>query len=148
MIYIHAENLGLKTDFADTVDINLATAEHFSWRFSLSTRDKTDDVSKVVVPMPEEMNTKLMENYFASEFYSNMGYPLRGLVKQDDSFVAWLQWEFYLAVEHITHHRKEHLVTLTYYAEFAEQVEAEYLDNIEKDILVLIDNQGFPKVDA
>ena len=148
MIYIHAENLGLKTDFADTVDINLATAEHFSWRFSLSTRDKTDDVSKVVVPMPEEMNTKLMENYFASEFYSNMGYPLRGLVKQDDSFVAWLQWEFYLAVEHITHHRKEHLVTLTYYAEFAEQVEAEYLDNIEKDILVLIDNQGFPKVEA
>ena len=148
MIYIHAENLGLKTDFADTVDINLATAEHFSWRFSLSTRDKTDDVSKVVVPMPDEMNTKLMENYFASEFYSNMGYPLRGLVKQDDSFVAWLQEEFHLAVEHITHHRKEHLVTLTYYAEFAEQVETEYLDNIEKDILVLIDKQGFPKVEA
>ena len=148
MIYIHAENLGLKTDFADTVDINLATAEHFSWKFSLSTRDKTDDVSKVVVSMPDEMNTKLMENYFASEFYSNMGYPLRGLVKQDDSFVSWLQEEFHLAVEHITHHRKEHLVTLTYYAEFAEQVEAEYLDDIEKDILVLINNQGFPKVDA
>lgn len=148
MIYIHAENLGLKTDFADTVDIDLATAERFSWRFSLSTRDKTDDVSKVVVPMPDEMNTKLMENYFASEFYSNMDYPLRGLVKQDDSFVAWLQEEFHLAVVHITHHRKEHLVTLTYYAEFAEQVETEYLDDIEKDILVLIDNQGFPKVKA
>ena len=148
MIYIHAENLGLKTDFADTVDINLATAEHFSWSFSLSTRDKTDDVSKVVVSMPDEMNTKLMENYFASEFYSNMGYPLRGLVKQDDSFVSWLQEEFHLAVVHITYHRKEHLVTLTYYAEFAEQVEAEYLDDIEKDILVLIDNQGFPKVEA
>ena len=148
MIYIHAENLGLKTDFVDTVDINLATAEHFSWKFSLSTRDKTDDVSKVVVPMPDEMNTKLMENYFASEFYSNMDYPLRGLVKEDTSFVSWLQEEFHLAVVHITHHRTEHLVTLTYYAEFAEQVETEYLDDIEKDILVLIDNQGFPKVKA
>lgn len=148
MIYIHAENLGLKIDFADTVDINLVTAEHFSWKFSLSTRDKTDDVSKVVIPMPDEMNTKLMENYFASEFYSNMDYPLRGLVKEDTSFVAWLKEEFYLAVEHITHHRKEHLVTWTHYAEFAEQVETGYLDDVEKDILVLIDKQGFPKVEA
>lgn len=148
MIYIHAENLGLKTDFADTVDINLATAEHFSWKFSLSTRDKTNYASKVVVPMSDEMNTKLMENYFASEFYSNMDYPLRGLVKEDTSFVPWLQEEFYLAVVHITHHRAEHLVTWTHYAEFAEQVESEYLDDIEKDILVLIDKQGFSKVEA
>lgn len=147
MIYIHAENLGLKTDFVNTPK-SLPTAEHCSWKFSLSTRDKTDDVSKVVVPMPDEMNTKLMENYFASEFYSNMDYPLRGLVKEDTSFVSWLQEEFYLAVVHITHHRTEHLVTLTYYAEFAEQIENEYLDNIEKDVLVLIDKQGFPKVDA
>lgn len=67
MIYIHAENLGLKSDLVNTLPLLDATAKDFSWSIRLSSHPISSDKDVTVVTMPVTMANALASWFFLKD---------------------------------------------------------------------------------
>jgi hypothetical protein len=151
VIYIHAENLGLKFGLVNNLPLTDATARDFSWGVYLSTEDTSSDKDVTVVEMPQDIALSLFWWYCNKEASDNLAYHLVDLLDNDamkDKVFKQLEW----SVDKLTADRNRKGfagVVLTTAAEMANEIE----DHIEyahaTELFALLDAKGFEKeVDA
>lgn len=63
MIYIHCENLGLKSHLVNTMPLEETSAKNYSWRIRLSSHPISSDKDVTVVTMPVPM-AKALADWF------------------------------------------------------------------------------------
>jgi hypothetical protein len=147
VIYIHAQNLGLREDYINTLNILDAKAEHFSWRFTLSTKDTSSDNDITVVEMPNDMALSLFWWFCNKEASDNLAYHLTDLLDNDamkDKVIKQLEW----SVDKLTADRNRKGfagVVLTTAAEMANEVEDQVEYAHEQSIFDLLDAIDFPR---
>ena len=147
MIYIHAENLGLKFGLVNNLPLLDATARDFSWGIYLSTKDTSSDKDVTVVEMPQDIALSLFWWYCNKEASDNLAYHLVDLLDNDamkDKVIKQLEW----SVDKLTADRNRKGfagVVLTTAAEMANECE----DHIEyahaTKLYALLDAKGFAK---
>jgi hypothetical protein len=147
MIYIHAENLGLKFGLVNFLHFADATAKDFSWGVCLSTEDTSSDKDTTVVEMPNDMALLLFWWYCNKEASDNLAYHLVDLLGNDAMKNKILkQLELSVAKLTVDRNRKGFAgVVLTTAAEMANKCE----DHIEyahaTELYALLDAKGFAK---
>jgi len=67
MIYIHAENLGLKSHLVNTMPLTEACAKNFNWSIRLSSNPTSPDKDVTVVTMPISMANALVSWFFLKD---------------------------------------------------------------------------------
>ena len=147
MIYIHAENLGLKFGLVNNLPLLDATARDFSWGIYLSTKDTSSDKDVTVVEMPQDIALSLFWWYCNKEASDNLAYHLVDLLDNDamkDKVIKQLEW----SVDKLTADRNRKGfagVVLTTAAEMANECEdhIEYAHAIK--LYALLDAKGFAK---
>ena len=147
MIYIHAENLGLKFGLVNNLPLTDATARDFSWRIRLSIEETSSDKDVTVVEMPQDMAISLFWWYMDKEASSHLSTHLFDLLDHDemkDKVIKQLEW----SVDKLTADRNRKGfagVVLTTAAEMANECE----DHIEyahaTELFALLDAKGFEK---
>ena len=147
MIYIHAENLGLKFGLVNFLHFADATAKDFSWGVYLSTKDTSSDKDVTVVEMPQDIALSLFWWYCNKEASDNLAYHLVDLLDNDamkDKVIKQLEW----SVDKLTADRNKKGfagVVLTMAAEMANECE----DHIEyahaTKLYAILDAKGFAK---
>lgn len=147
MIYIHAENLGLKFGLVNFLHFADATAKDFSWGVYLSTKDTSNDKDTTVVEMPNNMALSLFWWYCNKEASDNLAYHLTDLLDNEgmmNKVIKQLEW----SVDKLTADRNIKGfagVVLTTAAEMANECE----DHIEyahaTELYALLDAKGFAK---
>ena len=147
MIYIHAENLGLKFSLLNLMPLADATARDFSWRIRLSTEETSADKDTTVVEMSNNMALSLFWWYCNKEASDNLAYHLTDLLDNEgmmNKVIKQLEW----SVDKLTADRNIKGfagVVLTTAAEMANECE----DHIEyahaTELYALLDAKGFAK---
>lgn len=147
MIYIHAENLGLKFGLVNFLHFADATAKDFSWGVYLSTKDTSNDKDTTVVEMPNNMALSLFWWYMEKEAGRELSTHLFDLLDHDEMKSKILkQLELSVAKLTVDRNRKGFAgVVLTTAAEMANECE----DHIEyahaTELYALLDAKGFAK---
>ena len=137
MIYIHAQNLGLKSDLVNTLNILDAKAEHFSWLFKLSDKEEVKDQYTVAVQLPDELADNLIWGFIASNSTYILSTPL-GEMFDNDEFRKMFREQFELSV-------RTHLVNGQLYKDMARKIEQIHLDDHEQAIFDLLNQIDFPR---
>ena len=82
MIYIHCENLGLKSDLVNTLNILDATAKDFSWSIRLSSKPTSPDKDVTVVTMPISMANALASWFLLKDASPEVHHHLEHMLMQ------------------------------------------------------------------
>lgn len=67
MIYIHCENLGLKSHLVNTMPLEETSAKNYNWRIRLSSHPISSDKDVTVVTMPVPMAIALANWFFLKD---------------------------------------------------------------------------------
>lgn len=147
MIYIHAENLGLKFGLLNLVPLADATAKDFSWGIRLSTKDTSNDKDTTVVEMSNDMALSLFWWYMENEASRELSTHLFDLLDHDEMKNKILkQLELSIAKLTIDRNRKGFAgVVLTTAAEMANEIEDEIEYAHATELYALLDANGFKK---
>jgi len=141
MVYIHAKNLGPKSDLVNTT--NVSDAEHFSWTFRLSTESMVEDQYTVSVEMPDDMADDLIWGFIDSNSKYALNAHLAEFFDNDDFRKTWREQLSY-SVNQLNKYDREYVYmpSVAYMAKDIEQ----NLDNHEYTIFELLDAVEFPRI--
>ena len=147
MIYIHAENLGLKFGLLNLTPLADATARDFSWRIRLSTKDTSSDKDVAIVEMPNNMALSLFWWYMENEASRELSTHLFDLLNYDEMKSKILkQLEYSIFSLTVDRNKKGFAgVVLTTAAEMANEIEDEIEYAHATELYVLLDAKGFEK---
>lgn len=147
MIYIHAENLGLKFGLLNLMPLADATAKDFSWRIRLSTKNTSSDKDVAVVEMPQKMALLLFWWYMENEASRELSTHLFNLLDREEMKNKILkQLELSIATLTVDRNRKGFAgVVLTTAAEMANEIEDEIEYAHATELYTLLDAKGFEK---
>ena len=137
MIYIHAQNLGLREECIKTLNILDAKAEHFSWLFKLSDKEEVKDQYTIAVQLPDELADNLIWGFIASNSTYVLSTPL-GEIFDNDDFRKMFREQLELSV-------RTNLVNGRLYGDMARKIEQTHLDDHEQAIFELLDAIDFPR---
>jgi hypothetical protein len=137
MIYIHAQNLGLKSDLVNTLNILDAKAEHFSWLFKLSDKEEVKDQYTVAVQLPDELVDNLIWGFITSNSTYTLSAPL-GEMFDNDEFRKMFREQLLFSIHC-------NLVNGRFYGDMARKIEQIHLDDHEQAIFELLDAIDFPR---
>ena len=147
MIYIHAENLGLKFGLVNFLHFADATAKDFSWGVCLSTRDNSSDKDTTVVEMPNDMALPLFFWYMesgTSNYLSTHLHELLNHVEMKNKILKQLEH----SVATLTADRNEKVggqVIISPDAYMAYEIEDHVEYEYENELYALLDAKGFAK---
>ncbi len=147
MIYIHAENLGLKSDLVNTLPLLDATAKDFSWGIRLSIKDTSADKDTTVVEMPNDMAFSLFWWYCNNEASNHLSIHLESLLMSDsmkESIVIQLNYSV-AQLEYNRNNRVFGRAILDTEAYMAEEIEDHIEYGHETELYALLDAKGFEK---
>ena len=143
MIYIHAENLGLKSDLVNTLPLTEACAKNFNWSIRLSNQPISVDKDTIVVQMPTSMANSLANWYFLKDVPTEAHPHLEHMLMQ--SAVAQSATErLYFSVDCLTNARIEKR-SISELACMANECEDHVEYGFKNTLYILLDSKGFEK---
>ena len=141
MIYIHCQNLGLREEHIKTLNILDAKAEHFSWRFTLSTESVSSQYT-INVQMPDELADTLLLEYIEQHTSGNLFCHLEE-IHYGDQFRKMLREQLEYSVASFVNGKQFKMMPTG--ARMARDIQQTHLDGHEQAIFALLDAIDFPR---
>jgi hypothetical protein len=142
MIYIHCQNLGLREEHINTLNILDAKAEHFSWLFKLSDKPETSDQYTVAVQLPDELADALLLEYVEQHTSGNLFCHLEE-IHYVDQFRKMLREQLEYSVASFVNGKQFKMMPTG--ARMARDIQQTHLDDHEQAIFELLDAIDFPR---
>jgi hypothetical protein len=143
VIYIHAQNLGLREEHIKTLNILDAKAEHFSWLYKLSDKEEVKNQYTVAVQLPEELADTLIWEYIDNHSDSHLSTHINGMLCNEGVRKMWRE-QLELSVQTLCRCKaiNAYMHSETY---MAKDIEKGHLDDHEQAIFDLLDAVEFPR---
>lgn len=142
MIYIHCQNLGLREEHINTLNILDAKAEHFSWLYKLSTEPKVYYQYTATVEMPDTLANELIGEWVQANSSEALHFHVGSMRDQLEVLQMWRE-HFEYSVEMLNENGRTFPKPTDAYMAWG--IEQEHLDDTEQVIFALLDAIDFPR---